>query len=265
MNLVILFFVFVFGTVVGSFLNVVIYRFQTGAKIANDRSKCLSCARKLAPHMLIPVFSYLFQKGRCAYCQVRISVQYPLVELGAGIFMLTAFMVSGFNPLMPVLTDGMMFIIDAAILMVLLLIGVYDLRHKIIPDTFALTLGVLTLMRIGFLGYADGGHWLSALLTGIGVALPLAGLWLFSGGRWMGLGDAKLAISLGWFLGYPFGISAIVLAFWIGTIPALFLLFWNRKRTTMESEIPFAPFLVLATLALYVYPIDIFQLTTIYP
>jgi leader peptidase (prepilin peptidase)/N-methyltransferase len=107
-------------------------------------------------------------------------------------------------------------------------------------------------------------HFLMSIYAGLGVAVPFVFLWGCSRGKWMGLGDAKLIVGLGFFLGYPIALSMPILAFWLGTIPAILLLLF-RKGITMKSEIPFGPFLALATFLLYVYPIDILQLQTIWP
>jgi leader peptidase (prepilin peptidase)/N-methyltransferase len=179
--------------------------------------------------------------------------------------------VTNFDPLAASLTDTTLFGLDVLIWLILLLIVVYDVKHKIIPDrfslVFALLAGILALSRlywvpavphfIPFFGVYTP-LWLD-LLAGPLLALPFALLWLFSGGRAMGLGDAKLAWGLGWFLGFSGGVSAIILAFWTAFFPSIILLFLPRKHFTMKSEIPFAPFLILGALLVYVWGIDILQ------
>ncbi len=255
--------VFCFGTIIGSFLNVVVYRFRTGATIVNDRSRCMSCGKKLMPRMLIPILSFVFQKGRCAYCQTKLSWQYPLTEFFEGIIALSVYLVldvgihAGWYVFLKAIVAFVFF-------SVLLVITLYDWRHKIIPDRLSLLLGLLGGGYALLLSLAGERHFSPSLYAGLGVSVPFVLLWMGSRGKWMGLGDAKLIVGLGFFLGYPIALSMPILAFWLGTIPAILLLLF-RKGITMKSEIPFGPFLALATFLLYVYPIDILQLQTIWP
>lgn len=256
-------FVFLFGTTIGSFLNVVIYRYQTGAKVGNDRSRCMSCGRTLSAGMLIPLVSFFLQGGRCAYCQTKLSFQYPITEFLGGVVALGVVMRSG--GLLEFSAIQIAQCVTAMIFFyVLLVITVYDWKHKIIPDRFSAILSGTALLHALLVVGSGEKHLLPTILTGLGIALPFALLWFISKGRWMGLGDAKLALGLGFFLGYPIGVSIPVLAFWIGTIPALALLLF-RSGITMKSEIPFGPALALSTFILYAYPIDILQLQTIWP
>ncbi len=262
--------VFVLGTIIGSFLNVLIFRVGSGAGIFG-RSKCLSCGRVLAPMMLIPLFSYLFQRGRCAYCGARLSAQYPMVEFMTGLLFLLVWRVYPFDLTATDFPEILLFLLDAAAWSTLLTIIVYDLKHKIILDrfsaVFALLAGAALFLKWQFAVVVPKflsifGVYTSFMLdiaAGPLLMLPFALLWYFSGGRAMGLGDAKLAWGLGWFLGFSGGITAAVFAFWTAFLPSLFLLLLPRKRFTMKSEIPFAPFLVLGALIVYVWGIDILE------
>ena len=152
------------------------------------------------------------------------------------------------------------------------MIFVYDVKHKIIPDTLSLLLalfsGVLLFVRyrfglvpVPYLPFLDATPgWIDWLAAPI-VALPLALVWLLTLGRGMGLGDAKLAWGIGWFLGLGGAVTAVVFAFWIAFVPAVSLLFLRGKRFTMKSEIPFAPFLVLGTLVAYLFGVDLLRWT----
>ncbi len=264
-------FIFVLGTIFGSFLNVVIYR--TGSARYSGRSRCLSCGKALAPFMLIPLFSFLFQRARCFYCGTKLSWQYPLVEGLAGMLFLITWWVTKFDPLAFDVSAATFFVLDATIWMVLLAITVYDFRHKIIPDRFAFCFALLAGGTL-FLKWHWGvftPHFIPLLgiyiptwiefLAGPLLALPFALLWLISRGRAMGLGDAKLAWGIGWFLGFSGGVSAVVFAFWSAFFPSIILLFLPRKRFTMKSEIPFAPFLILGTLIVFAWGIDILSWT----
>lgn len=264
---------FILGVTVGSFLNVLIFRLRSGVTL-HGRSKCLACAKPLRAKHLVPLFSYLVQRGRCAFCGVKISLQYPLVEGVLGALYVGVLVVHGFDPLTTTLSDAFLIILDASVWTILLAVTVYDWKHKIIPDSFSLLLAIVAgvgllfkwqmgLLPVYFLPLLDTGtlpSWID-LVAGPLLALPFAMLWFFSGGRAMGLGDAKLAWGLGWFLGFPYGVSAIVFAFWIAFIPSILLLFLPSKRFTMKSEIPFAPFLVLGALVAYLTNINILTWT----
>ncbi len=264
-------FIFILGTIIGSFLNVVIYRFGSGMGFTG-RSKCLSCGKTLRAWMLIPLLSYLFQRGRCAYCKTKISPQYPLVECATGILYVLVFFVSGTSAVFSEIHAFVLFLLDILVWSVLVAITVYDLKHKIIPDRLALLFAFFALCIL-FLKLVWGilpehyipifdtvPKWID-LASGPLLAFPFAALWFFSGGRAMGLGDAKLAWGIGWFLGFTKGFSAIILSFWIAFIPSLILLLLPQKSFTMKSEIPFAPYLVLGTLAAYYFGIDLLSWT----
>lgn len=263
--------VFVFGLIIGSFLNVVIYRFGSGMRVTG-RSKCLSCGKTLTAAMLIPLVSFLFMRGKCAYCGTKLSWQYPLVETLTGLLFVIAAHINGLFSMSASWHQLVVFGVEAAIWAVLVVITVYDLKHRIIPDLlsfiFALLAGLLLFIKwswglsvIPFLPFLDSVPvWINAA-AGVLLALPFALLWFFSGGRAMGLGDAKLAWGIGWFLGFAGGVSAAVLAFWVAFFPSLLLLLVRSKHFTMKSEIPFAPFLIIGTLIVYTFGIDILSWT----
>ena len=263
--------VFIFGLIIGSFLNVVIYRFGSGMRVTG-RSKCLSCGKTLTVAMLIPLLSFLFMRGRCGYCGTKLSWQYPLVETLTGALFVIAAHVNGLFNMGATQHQLIVFAVEAVIWEVLVVITVYDLKHRIIPDLlsllFALLSGGILLLKwswglsvIPFLPFLDSVPvWINAA-AGLLLALPFALLWLLSGGRAMGLGDAKLAWGIGWFLGFAGGVSAAVLAFWVAFFPSLLLLLVRSKHFTMKSEIPFAPFLIIGTLIVYTFDIDILSWT----
>lgn len=264
--------IFVLGLVVGSFLNVVLYRYRSGAGFGG-RSKCLSCGKTLTPRMLVPLFSFMLQGGRCAYCGTRLSLQYPLVEFATGaLFVLVGWKFLYGNQLVTWET-AVLVLAHMTAWTLLLAMTVYDLKHKIIPDRLVFLFAVLAFLVLIFRWHFDMLLPGETKLTGFPLpvwlefaagpllAAPFAALWLFSGGRAMGLGDAKLAVGIGWFLGFAGGLSALVLAFWIAFFPSLLLLFLPGKGFTMKSEIPFGPFLVLGTLVVYIWDINMLMWT----
>ena len=260
---------FVFGAVIGSFLNVLIYRFGSGMKVTG-RSKCLSCGKQLTALQLVPVVSYLVLGGRCGHCRAKISAQYPLVEVTLGVMFMV---IASKNALLAMdvsFAHIMLAGIDALVWSLLLAVTVYDWKHKIIPDRFSVafaTLAALSLFLrlhygmtsvpyLPFLNYEHGVPWWIDIAAPL-VALPFALIWLVSGGRAMGLGDAKLAFGIGWFLGLAGSVTALILSFWIAVFPSLALLLLRRKHFTMKSEIPFAPFIVMGAFVTYAWSLNI--------
>ncbi len=236
------------GLIIGSFLNVVIYRYNT-AQTFGGRSACMSCQSKLHWYDLVPVFSFVALSGRCRTCKTKLSFQYPLVELATGVFF--AILFSKFQNLffVDILSFSITYGYYVILFSLLLVIAVYDLKHKIIPDTLALFFGVLSFIGIFFFeGNGINLHYpgITGLFSGLILALPFALLWLVSSGRWMGLGDAKLMVGIGYLLGLSRGLAAVMIAFWIGAFVGILLLLLAKRG--MKSELPFAPFLVLGTM-----------------
>jgi leader peptidase (prepilin peptidase)/N-methyltransferase len=148
----------------------------------------------------------------------------------------------------------------AVMFSLLLVIAVYDFKHKIIPDVLSLIFGVIAFIGLFFfVDFIFYPHLPSILefLSGILLALPFALIWLVSKGTWMGLGDAKLALGLGWLLGLSRILSGVVMAFWSGAIVGLILIAFSKKHG-IKSEIPFAPFLVLGVLIAFLFELHLF-------
>jgi len=266
-----------FGLIIGSFLNVVIYRFNT-KKSLGGRSGCMSCQNKLCWYELIPLFSFLGLKGRCRNCQTRISIQYPLVELATGLVFAGLFLKFQNIFFSNILIFNLAYIYYAGMFSLLVVIAGYDLKHKIIPDSLSFVFGLLAFAGLFFFG-GESNHFslfswhippILELLAGVLIALPFAFFWLVSSGRWMGLGDAKLALGIGWLLGFVNALSGLVLAFWFGAMVGIFLVVLSRldsarlakngriSRIGMKSEIPFAPFLVLGAFLAFIFNLNLF-------
>ncbi len=263
---------FILGAVFGSFFNVVIYRFNTG-KSLGGRSHCLSCGKTLAWYELLPVVSYILQRGKCRHCSAHITARYALVELLTGaLFLLVAKIF---------LLDPVLLVLNLIVVSLLVIIVVYDLRHMIIPDSLVLFLCIPALAMVLWdpLAFSLALPPLGALLGALIPAALFAGLWLVSRGTWIGLGDAKLAVPLGLMLGAWGSISMFILSFWIGAVIAVGLLLigralkslgrrrggqlflrFLRRPLTIKSEVPFAPFLVAAFLLVHFAHIDAFML-----
>jgi len=245
-------FIFGFGAIIGSFLNVVIDRFNTGRGLGG-RSKCDATGKVLSWYELVPVLSYVFQGGKSLHSKTKISIQYPLVEAGTGLLFVLIF-----QKIWPIFYRfpanfmlGLLFYFF--IFSLLVIIFTYDIKHKIIPNFFVWTLNALLLVAV--LVFSPT---LLHILAGPLVALPLFFLWFVSKGRWLGFGDVKLALGMGWLLGVSGGFAALLVSFWIGAVVGIFILLLKKSK---NHEIPFAPFLILATALSFLYTIDMYSIS----
>ncbi len=262
---ILLFACILLGFITGSFLNVVSLRFNTG-KSLGGRSQCFSCSRQLRWYELIPVFSFLIQKGRCRNCSVLIPKHLLMTEVLAGVFFgiiggRALLHIPNYDLLNPPYLFASLYLI--VIFSLLIVIFLYDFRHKIIPDGFSIAFGALAFVGMFFFGFDHGvfaylGFHIPTLINlcaGLLVPLPFFLVWLFSKGSLIGLGDPKLMVGIGFLLGFSRGMSAVFLAFWMGSLFALALvvvqklqLFPLGKKGILKMEVPFAPFLILGTL-----------------
>ena len=249
-------FFFLFGLATGSFLNTVIYRLDTGESLIKIRSHCPYCKKTLSWTELIPIVSFVLQGGKCRKCHKKISWQYPLVELATGILFLLVYNFSAQGGS----AAGWQFLISTIfwlfVVSCLIIIFVYDLRHYIIPDQViypAIVVSFLYWLQFSIFNFsAYGGPaagWHSLLFSNLLAAVIAGGFFLLiiliSKGKWMGAGDAKLAVFMGLVLGWPKIFLALFLAFLIGAFVSVILMILKKK--TLKSEIPFGPFLAGAT------------------
>lgn len=264
------FFFFTFGAVIGSFLNVLVLRHESDETLTG-RSHCPQCNKQLTWKELVPILSYLSQSGKCVDCGKHISMQYPLVELATALlFPFVYYEVVGSWGVVSV--SFFLWVSVALHLFIVSLfvaITVYDWRKKLIPNVFSYTLAGLAF--IAMFCSAEGATLPSVVDIFAGPILfaPFYLLWKVSDGRWLGLGDGKLALGIGWFLGLADGSMAVLLSFWIGAGVALLLIgaqkVFKREgaQLGLKSEIPFGPFMVLGTLLVYFFEIRIFSLMII--
>jgi len=257
-------FIFVFGTICGSFLNCVIYRLEIGESFLKGRSYCPHCKHVLTWQDLIPIFSFLILKGKCRYCHQKISWQYPLVELATGILFVST-LIYFFSKTSILVNSAMTELTSIYYLVIacfLIIIFVYDLKHYIIPDKVIYPAIAITflyqLFKIWDLGFVPNFEFrisnfqtlANPLLSAFLASLFFLMIVLISQGKWMGVGDIKLAFLMGLILSFPNILVALFLAFFIGAIIGIGLIIARKK--TLKSEIPFGPFLVSGTfLALF--------------
>lgn len=238
-----LFFCFLFGICIGSFLNVLIDRLPAGETVVNGRSHCDYCRKILRWFELIPLLSFLMQRGRCRRCGKRLSYQYPFIELltGLGFMMLGARFIPDPVAIMP--ADMVRFLCGLGIFSCLLVIFVTDCKTQIIPDSMVI-IGCLSvvlemIVRNGLISV------FSVLPSAVGASCFFYVLWFITRGRGMGFGDVKLAFLLGLMTGYPLIVAALYVAFLTGAVSGVILMIRGKK--TLKSRIAFGPFLILGT------------------
>lgn len=226
----------ILGLMIGSFLNVVIYRFPKEESIISPGSHCPDCGHFLRPWELIPILSYLILRGRCSQCKTRIPWRYPLLEGLTGIlfFLVALLNKSGSLGLLAVE------LIFVALLLILAGIDWYTFR---LPDIFTIPLIIIGIGASFFFPEGPSG-WES-----IGTVIVAGGIFwlinlLYPDG--MGFGDVKLIMGIGAFLGGFKVFLAIFVASLSGSLVGLTLL--SLKKTTFKQAIPFGPYLVLGAL-----------------
>lgn len=244
---------FLFGTVFGSFGNVLIYRLPQ-RKSVGGRSACPHCKKTLGLLEIIPIISFIVLRGRCRKCHHRISLQYPLVELASGALFVVAYLHE-----CPALDLA---VISGLCLWLLLLIAVTDARTGFIPDALSIPFVLLALLRaILFWGASTWAfpELPILVLQSAFIAGGFLGLqWLLSRGRLVGSGDVILATGIGFLLPDPWIISiALWIAYVTAAIVAAFLLM--RKKKNMQSTLVFGPFLAGGATLSYLYGEEILQ------
>lgn len=237
--------VFVLGITIGSFLNVCIYRIPENLSVIKPRSRCGNCGHTLNAWELIPLVSWLVLRGKCHNCKTRISVRYPLVELLEGFLFVLVFHKFGLSVLTPI------FWLFVAMMTVVFFI---DLDHKIIPNKVVIFGTVTGLIPVG-LHYTKGYAFyvsnfyepiISAILpSGIMLMIALLSVVIFKK-TGIGMGDVKIYIPIGLFIGWRLSLLSIWLSFFLG---GLFGVLWIIVfRKSKNDYIPFAPFIVIGTL-----------------
>lgn len=220
-----------YGLLIGSFLNVVIYRLPRGENIAFPPSHCGSCGVRIKPQNLIPVLSYLFLKGKCAHCGERISLQYPLVELLNGLLYAMVYLRFGW---------GAETVIIALMSSVFIVIGMIDLKSQDILDV-TLYAGFALATAFLLLQYSGKNPVLPYLIAGAGGFMVIALIIFLSRGG-MGWGDAWILLLMGMVLGPVMTVLAFFVTSIIGGITGILLLLLKKKGG--KEAVPFGPFLI---------------------
>ena len=239
--------IFIFGTIIGSFLNVCIYRIPAGQSIVTPASRCSHCQTPIRWYQNIPILSYLVLRGKCASCGVTISVRYPLVEALTGVLFLLVYMRFGMLWATPV------YWLLAASLVVITFI---DLDHQIIPDVISLPgipIGFVLTFFVAGLSWHDS---LLGVLVGGGSLACVAGIYyLLTRNEGMGMGDIKLLAMLGAFMGWKAILPTIFIGSLIGSLVGVPLML--IKRASGKLAIPFGPFLSLGAIVYLLWGPDL--------
>lgn len=234
------FIVFLYGIVIGSFLNVCIYRIPLGESIARERSHCMTCGYQLRWYDLIPLFSWIALGGKCRKCKAPISPQYPIIEGINGVLYLVIFAVNGFN---------LVSVLYCLMASALLALSVIDFRTYEIPFGFNVFIACLGVIR----ALLDFENWSEYVIGFFAVSLFLELLLILSKGKAIGGGDVKLMAAAGLVIGW----KLIILAFFIGCILGSVIHITRMKISHAEHMLAMGPYLSMGILisALYGTPL----------
>lgn len=265
---------FVFGLAIGSFLNVVAGRYDGERSLFNPapisgRSYCPHCKRTLRWFELVPLVSFIIQGGKCRRCAAPIGFQYPVAELISGlIFMLVPLRILAVSGVGGFLFMGLSFF-WIALFEILFLMSLIDIRLGVIPDElngFLCILGLFSgIFMVGYLGLANhslfgvfagifgmqGNYWINHLTAAIFGGAFFGLLIVITRGKGMGMGDLKLAVPLGFFLGWPDILFATAFAFVIGAVIGLVTIAVGKR--TMKGSLPFGPFFALGATVVFLF------------
>lgn len=274
MGLLIALFFALFGTIVGSAITAAVYRLRHHLPYFWARSMCPDCKHNLGPTELVPIFSYIFQRGKCKNCKKRVSWKYPAIEIATGVMFAANYVYFfGLNGFRWDLGDVVGFVTRLIFIAILMLVFVYDLMYMEIPDQVVLPGIVIALIAdmaqiagafwefrsltaASQLGqyllasptYLKNYFWLISwpyiygALAGIVLAAIFYVIVILSKERAMGGGDIKLALLLGLMLPWPLLVPAMYVGFVLGAVVGLVVLILRRGK--MGTLIPLAPFLV---------------------
>ena len=228
--------IFLFGIIIGSFLNVCIFRLPRNEGIIFGRSHCLSCGNVLRWYELIPVVSYVIQRGRCRSCGERISLQYPLVELLNGVCWLWIFWVRGIG------LDGLILSLAASVLIV---VAVIDWKTYQIPFGCNIAIGILGILRLAL----EPSFWPVHVIGLFTVSVPFLIIYLVSSGQAIGGGDVKLMAAAGLLLGW----RNILLALMLGSVAASVIHLTLMRLKGRDRVLAFGPYLAFGIMTAMLY------------
>ncbi|KIM05118.1 MAG: peptidase [Sulfurovum sp. AS07-7] len=229
--------VFIFGIMIGSFLNVVIYRIPKGENIAFPASHCQSCLTPLKWYHNIPIFSWLFLRGKCGFCDEKISIQYPIVELITGLIAVALFYKLGLNWQLPIV------FIVFSLLFALVMI---DFKYMAVPDNLNYLALAFALIQPNYLDAI-----INALIAGGSIAILRIILTKILKKEAMGEGDIPVIATMGALLGFPLFFVALFLSALLAILPSLL---------ARDKMVPFVPFLAMGTFIVYIFDTQALEL-----
>lgn len=229
--------VFIFGIMIGSFLNVLIYRIPKGENIAFPASHCQSCLTPLKWYHNIPIFSWLFLRGKCGFCGEKISIQYPIVELITGLIAVALFYKLGLNWQLPIV------FIVFSLLFALVMI---DFKYMAVPDNLNYLALAFALIQPNYLDAI-----INALIAGGSIAILRIILTKILKKEAMGEGDIPVIATMGALLGFPLFFVALFLSALLAMLPSLL---------ARDKMVPFVPFLAMGTFIVYIFDTQALEL-----
>lgn len=218
----------IYGVLIGSFLNVCIYRIPEKQSVVVVRSHCMSCGKQIKWYDLVPLVSFLVLRGKCRYCKAKLSWQYPAVEALNGILYGIIVLVNGFN-----ITSILYCLATSA----LLALSIIDWRTYEIPPSFNIFIGILGIIRL----ILDLPHWYNYVIGFVSVSGFLLLIFLVTKGRGIGFGDVKLMAAAGLLLGWKLIILSLGLGCVLGSIIHITLMYVKDK----DRVLAFGPYLSL--------------------
>jgi len=237
--------IFILGLLIGSFLNVCIYRIPRGESIAYPPSHCTSCGSNIKSYDLIPVISWIFLSGKCRSCGQKISIRYALVELATAILFLLTYYQYGVSIFL------LRYLILIPFLIVIAMID-YDTMEVYTTTTWlAIAMGTILLGVNFYLGEPLVTYVYGALLGGGTITIIIMLSKLILGTEGMGWGDAEICGLCGLFLGFKLTLMMMFFSFIIGGVIGVYLLKFKKKNG--RSEMPFGPSIIIATFLIIIW------------
>ena len=231
-----MFIFFIYGAIIGSFLNVCIYRIPRDESIWIKASKCTHCNNKIKYYDLIPIFSYLLIKGHCRYCKEKISIRYPTVEILNGVSFVVVYSLHGFTYISVIL---------CLFFSALIVLTYIDLDHMLVPDSVNIFILILALFAIALGDKPLIYHLIGALIISV---LMAAIAYVTKGFGW---GDVILYFTSGLLVGQVTVITAFLLALIIGSVSGVFMIV--TKKRTRKEESPFVPSIAMGLVIAVIY------------
>ena len=230
-------FIFILGLFIGSFLGVVVDRTQNKKSFIKGRSQCEFCKKNLSFFDLIPVFSFIFLRGKCRYCGTKLSLFYPTIEILTGVVFALTYILFSFQLIYYLL-----------IFSIFIILFFQDLKYGVLSDRLIVILVFVTLFYLFLFQRQEFiNHLLTGVISFIFFVLISLAFYVLTKKQGMGGGDIKISFLLGLILGFPNVIVCFYLAFLTGALASIILVLW-KKKDYLKDSLPFGPFLIGATI-----------------